>query len=179
MTLRSLAMAAALATVPFTASAVTFDADNNIAPGDVVPISGSPYFFDATFTDSDVSDTFSFTFTNDNPSSQAVVLTAGTVLQQTLEFLGGVTARFVGGEEVSISEGDVTETFELSSVIAPNGETTLEILFGDPTAITTNGAGNIDFSVVGSTQVIPLPASVLMLVGALGGLAFIGRKRSA
>lgn len=42
---------------------------------------------------------------------------------------------------------------------------------------TQSGVAVASFS--STTTVVPLPASVLMLMGALGGLAFLGRRRSA
>jgi hypothetical protein len=39
--------------------------------------------------------------------------------------------------------------------------------------------GNNDYAIGGITAPVPLPASVLMLLGALGGLSYIGRRRGA
>ena len=39
--------------------------------------------------------------------------------------------------------------------------------------------GDNDYALGGITAAVPLPASVLMLFGALGGLGFIGRRRGA
>ena len=177
MQLRCLALAAALAllAVPYTASAVVFSDMNNITPGATVDVSGGPYFFDSNFTGADVAGTFEFTFTNNNLGVAAVTISEGTVLQNTLDFLGGVTAVWLNGGASAIIPEGATMGWSLKSVIAAGGSDTLRISFGDPTAVVARGRGDIDFDIL--VQPIPLPASALMLLGALSGLGVISRRR--
>jgi hypothetical protein len=177
MQLRSLALAAALAVaaVPYTASAVAFSDMNNIAPGATVDVAGGPYFFDSNFTDTDAAGIFDFTFTNNSLGVAAVTMSEGTVLQNTLDFLGGVTAVWLnGGASAIIAEG-ATMGWSLTSLIQAGSSDTLRISFGDPRANVVRGRGDIDFDIL--VQPIPLPASALMLLGALGGLGVISRRR--
>lgn len=174
MKLRNLALAATVAAVPVTASAVTIN-PGSISPGSSTDVSATPVFFSATFVDSDVADVYDFEFTNDSLGVAAITLSEGTVLQNSLDFLGGVTVEWLGaGTSAFIPEG-ATDGYSLSSIIAAGGSDTLRLTFGDPSAVRSGGMGDIDFDIV--VTAIPLPASVLMLVGALGGLAFIGRRR--
>lgn len=178
MTLRAMALATAVVAFPVTASAVTFDSSNNIAPGDTSTLSGAPYFFDASFDNDDDAGVYDFTFTNSMLGVAAVTISQGTVLQNTLDFVGGVTVSWLGaGMSEFIPEGAGPEGFTLTTLIEQGATDTLRVAFGDPTETTPGGRGDIDFSI--KVEPIPLPASVLMLVGALGGLAFIGRRRSA
>ena len=176
MKLRNLALATAVAAFPLTASAVSFDAMNNVAPGSDNTLTGAPYFFDASFEDSDEAGVFDFTFTNLLLDQAAVTISQGTVLQNTLDFMGGVTVSWLDdGASAFIAEGAGPQGFSLSTVIAQGASDTLRVDFGDPTANVATGRGDIDFSI--KVQPIPLPASILMLLAAMGGVAFLGRRR--
>jgi hypothetical protein len=174
--LRNLALAAAVATVPFTASAVTINA-GSILPGSTNDVSAGPYLFSATFVDGDAAGIFDFEFTNTTLGLAAITLSEGTVLQNTLNFAGGVLVQWLNaGTSAFIPEGD-TDGYDLTAIIPAGGSDTIRLTFGDPTAATPGGSGDIDFDIL--VTAIPLPASVLMLAGALGGLALLGKPRSA
>ena len=177
MQLRSLALAAALAlaAVPYTASAVSFSSMNNIAPGATVDLAAGPFFFDSNFTDADVAGIFDFTFTNNSLEVAAVTVSEGTVLQNSLNFLGGVTAVWLNGGASAIIPEGATMGWSLTSVIAAGGSDTLRLSFGDPKATVARGRGDIDFDIL--VQPVPLPASALMLLGALSGLGVLARRR--
>ena len=150
MQLRSLALAAALAlaAVPYTASAVAFSDMNNIAPGSTVDLAGGPYFFDSNFTDADVAGAFDFTFTNNSLGVAAVTISEGTVLQNTLDFLGGVTAVWLNGGASAIIPEGATMGWSLTSLIQAGNSDTLRISFGDPSANVAGGRGDIDFDIL-------------------------------
>ncbi len=120
MRLRNLAVAAAMASMPLAASAVTFDSANNVAPGTDNQLSGAPYFFDASFEDDDDAGSYDFTFSNVTLGTAAVTISQGTVLQNTLDFLGGVTVSWVGaGMSEFVPEGAGPEGFSLTSILQP------------------------------------------------------------
>lgn len=173
-TIKMLCVSAALSLAPLTASAVTFDADNTIAPGDTgIDILSGPYFFDATFRNDDAAGSFSFGFTNTSASDVTVGTVIGTVLQSTGRFLGGLTVSWANGTSATFSEG-ATGFFRIISVLAAGSSDTLTLNYGDPVGGPRDRA-NVDFTVAA----VPLPAGGLLLLTALGGAAALRRRKKA
>lgn len=174
--MRAAGVATALLMTPVAASAVTLDPANTMADGGTYDILAGPYFFDATFVADDVAGMFEFQFTNTSATTQTVGVTWGTVLQGTLEFLGGVAASWLNGQSATVAQG-VTGTFQISTVLAAGQTDTLRVVYGDPKAIFENGKGNIDMAVA-AVAPVPLPAGGLLLLGALGGMAALRRRKA-
>lgn len=168
-----LAAAVAIGLSPAAASAVTID-PTGIQPGSTNDVSNAPFFFDSAFADSDTAGTFDFIFTNNTLGAAAVTVSEGTILQQTLEFVGGVTVSWLqGGDSFSVGTGE-NGLFSISSLIPVGDSDTLRIAFGEPTN-GGSGRADIDFSV--AVSAVPLPASLALLLGGIGGLGFLGFGR--
>lgn len=167
----AVAAAVSIAMLPAAASAVTLDATNNITNTGSFDIFGGPYFFGASFSGTDTSGMFSFDFFNSSATDKTVGVTVGTVLQSTAKFIGGVTAEWLNGNSIFIPEGK-TQVFEITTLLAAGSSDTLKITFGDPSG---GGRADIDLTVAA----VPLPAGGLLLLGALGGLAALRRRKQA
>lgn len=178
MKLRTLAIAAAVAAVPIAGHAaringqldivgvvnvqnsefvsggvVDFDPNTSsgvlIADGDFTPFSGTAF------------DLFDLTLT-------------GTQLVYSGDGLSFTANEFFGFDN-DASDGD--RGFMARGVLELAGFDATPGLFSFSTQ--ENTAQQVRASFSSTTTAIPLPASVLMLMGALGGLAFIGKRRSA
>ena len=188
--IRSAGVAALLATAPSLASAATFNGSNDVQPG------GGPYDvmaqafeFGVLFDIGDSGNVFTFTFTNSSPSSTAIVVTGAGVQQATAEFTGGVTFDFsnTAGIDITFSQGE-TDAAKIETTLAAGESTLFTVIFG--TVVDNRGRGGKPGNGVGNTGIqftiegfadgtVPLPASGLLLIGGLGGLAALRRRRKA
>jgi hypothetical protein len=162
-----------IAMLPAAASAVTLDTTNNIGDGGNYDIFGGPYFFGASFDGTDGAGVFAFNFFNGSATDKTVGVTIGTVLQTAFSavFTSGVTAEWLNGGSAFIPQG-VTSTFEITTLLAPGTADTLKVTYGDVV-----GGGRADIDLV--IAAVPLPAGGLLLIGALGGLAALRRRKKA
>jgi len=171
MYVRSIIAAAALSLSSLAASAAT------INPGDSVDVLASAYNFQETFDNGTAGGVYDFVFNNTSATSVAVTIAFATVKQlgSIAYFVGGVTTEFLGGSSRFTAQG-VLDAFTISTVIAAGGSDTLRVTFGD--VVTSFGAQtDIDFTVVASA--VPVPAGLLLLGTALGGLGFARRRKMA
>ncbi len=168
--LKALGVAAVIAMTPMAASAVT------IAPGDTVDVLGGFYEFEEDIAIGTPGATKSFTFENSSSSVVAVTLFQGTILQLSAAFENGVDIMF-GSYYASIAQG-MAGFFGGSINIAPGASEVLSITFGKvlDTGEQGQGKANIDFAVEAS--VVPLPAAGFLLIGAIGGLAALRRRKT-
>lgn len=167
---RMIVAAAAIATLPLTAGAVS--TSGNVSPGGTYDVFAKPYVFGAQFVESDVAGTYSFFFENTSATEQTVALSVATVNQFSDVFLGGITFTWVsGGDTHSVTQG-VDDKFMLSTLLGANETDELRISWGDPQGGDDYGP-QFDFQL----KAVPLPAPILLLMGALGGLGFVGRRK--
>lgn len=142
-----------------------------------VPLSGTPFDFQAGFLDSDGAGTFQFDFLNDSATTMTIAVADFTILQdRTSRFAGGVKTTF-GSMSETVGEGSLG-SFELMAKVAAGDVISLIVEYGD--ALGATGAGgpvgpDIDFLITATP--IPLPAASLLLAGALGGLGFAARRK--
>ena len=170
----AVAAAVSVALLPAAASAVTVDSSSTIFDsGPSLDILGGPYFFGATFTNVDGAGMFTFDFFNSSATQTTVGVTIGTVLQSTAAFTGGLTAAWLAGGSVTIPEG-VTDSFQISTLLGAGATDTLKINYG---AVVGGSAGRADLDL--TVAAVPLPAGGLLLLGALGGLAALRRRKQA
>ena len=174
--MKLLAAALGVATMlPVAASAVTFDPLNTLVDGGSYDIFADPLFFNSSYVNADVAGTYKFTFTNLTTTAVTAAVTVGTVNQFLLKFgLTGVTFTWLTGGNTATIATNVSGSITLDTVIAGLGSDTLKVAFGDPTQRRTNGRGTIDLSVAA----VPLPAGGLLLLGALGGIAALRRRKA-
>ena len=179
--LKVLAAAGAVALMPMMASAVTVTSSGVSgsyncggpyglpAAGIDVELGGS---FNATFDDGDAGGTYCFDLVNNSATNAVVTLAVASVNQgQSLwGFIGGVTLN--GAVNEVIAQGQAwAESFYIE--IAANSSVVFDWQFGEAYAVSDNNKPNIDFVV----SAVPVPAAGFLLVGALGGLGFVGRRR--
>ena len=175
--MKLLAAALGVATMlPVAASAVTFDPLNTLVNGGSYDIFADPLFFNSSYLHADVAGTYKFTFTNLTTTAVTAAVTVGTVNQFLLKFgLTGVTFTWLTGGNTATIATNVSGSVTLSTVIAGLGSDTLKVAFGDPTQRVRKGRGTIDLAVA---AVVPLPAGGLLLLGALGGIAALRRRKA-
>ncbi|WP_255576521.1 VPLPA-CTERM sorting domain-containing protein [Jannaschia sp. AI_61] len=173
---KALVAAASLALAPVAASALTVNPASNIADGQTgIDINAGPYLYSANFEDSDAAGVLTFEFVNNSASFKTVGAVFGTALQSVLNFSGGVVAAWGNGTFAMVPDTDPTGSFNVSTLLGAGVSDTLTTTFGDPTAIRSGGQGSINFTVAA----VPVPAAGLLLIGALGGMAAMRRRKKA
>lgn len=178
------AAAALVAALPLSAGAVTFA--GNLVDNDLTPGSGADNIYDvlvgsysatAQFDIADSAGEWEFGFVN-NSGSAVTVKSITTVSQLAGSFLGGATSFVTGTSSHTTPQGN-SEAHSRSFTINPGDTVFLKFAYGDPGSIGPSGAGP---ALTVQVNAVPLPASVLMLLGALGGLGYVGfasRRRGA
>ena len=158
------------------AFAATFDPTNTLVSGGSYDILANPLFFNSTYVHSDAAGFYNFTFTNSSATAVQAAVTVATVNQFLLRFATtGVTFTWLTGGNTATIAQNVTGTVSLSTTIASLGSDTLRVVFGNPTQRVVGGRGTIDLAVA---AVVPLPAGGLLLLGALGGIAALRRRKT-
>lgn len=183
----SLAVAAAAALVaalPLSAGAVTIA--GNLVDTDLTAGSGADNTYDvligsyslsAQFTSADSPGEMEFGFVN-NSANAVNMQSVTTVAQLAGTFSGGATSSLTGTPDRTTDEG-LSEAFLRNFTIGAGETVFLKFAWGDPGSIGTTGAGP---ALAIQVNQVPLPASVLMLLGALSGLGYVGfasRRRGA
>jgi hypothetical protein len=173
--MKTLIGAAAIAALPIAAGAVTVTEGINF--GGTYDVPGN-YASTVAFSNGDAGGSLTWTFQNTSDTAQAVTLASATI-QQFLNFAyftGGTTTSLNGSSQAT-GQGAV-DAFNLETVIGAGASADLVFTFGD--VFETPGNDVVfDFNVASEATVIPLPASVFMLLAALGGLGVLGRRRDA
>jgi hypothetical protein len=176
--LKFLAVAAAVAMAPLGASAATLNPINDIVSGGTYDIDLGPYAFGVFMTSSDNVLSYTFNFTNTSAVSQTFGAVVATVLQSTAQFVGGMTAAWTNGDSIMIAQGtgpanhpSRTQGFSIFTQLSAGETDTLTLTFGD-----TTGRGNAGLQMTVAS--VPVPAGGLLLIGALGGIAALRRRKS-
>ena len=163
--------------LPMGAVASTLSPANTIVNGGSYDMVGA-YFFGETFATADVAGTRSFTFSNFDAISQNLELTVATVSALSEKFTGGVTFTWLGsGLSLAVGEAITNFSGSLDNLIAAGASDTLVVAFGDP-AIRARRGGLANFTVSLDASPVPLPAGGLLLLGALGGLTALRRRKT-
>ena len=177
-------MAAAIgivALLPMAAVASTINPSSNIATGGSYDMLGGAYFYAEAFNSSDVAGSREFTFTNGNTVSENLLLTTATVNTLSEMFTGGVTFKWLtSGLTLFVNQAATHFSGSLDNMIAADSSDTLRISYGDPRK-RTRREGIANFSVefdASEVSPVPLPAGGLLLLGALGGLTALRRRKS-
>ena len=147
-----------------------------------------PHSFQAAFIADDGNDTggnFSFQLLNSSASASAVTLSIATINQgNTYGFTNGVNTTL--GTDSRSTAANVNDSFTLSTTIAAGGTESLVFDYSDAFG-TINGAGafigpDIDFrleaALATAPAAIPVPAAGFLLLGALGGIGALRRRKS-
>ncbi|WP_210526666.1 VPLPA-CTERM sorting domain-containing protein [Rubellimicrobium arenae] len=171
--LKTLGLAAALLAVPVMASATTV-----VTPGGSYDLLSDDFFFEQAFDLGDAGDTYVFSFENTSDRLAAVALLGGTVQQLSAAFQGGVSITFGSAGPFTFAE-DETSGFENTLLVGAGETVDLTLTFGQviDTGVRPGGKTDIDFAI--EAAVIPVPATGLLLLTAVGGLAALRRRRAA
>lgn len=137
--------------------------------------------FNATFADGDAGGNLCFNFTNTSTTAAVVTLAVATVNQlgDLWGFFGGVqlfSEQSAPALLWDVAQG-VSDTELFSFVIAAGGTIFFDWTYGEAYASNQFNLPQINFTVAASP--IPLPAGGLLLLGAIGGLAVMRRRKTA
>ena len=179
--LKQTTLAAVVATLlPMAASATTLN------PGDTVDMVGS-YDFSQTFGGSDVAGVYTFTFWNYNAVNSNIAITDATIQAKNLAFgnfltgFPGVSFKWATDTVAFLSNVGTASIAGASHTILANSSEVLTITFGDPTVRqgrTASSKGTLTLSISADPAPVPLPAGGLLLLGALGGIAALRRRKT-
>ena len=176
MTLRTMTLAAAMVALPLAASATTvttignqtsifFDNADSFQDIGTFDLGVEPVAVNALFIASDVTGRLTFGVFGPGglPASGSIDI---NIVADNEDFSGTF-----GGTPLNFTEvgGDFVATF--STALADGSDVAQFVL--DFSGFEQGDQFQVNVAA------IPLPASILMLLGALGGLAFIGRRRSS
>ena len=175
MSIRSMIAALALAiSLPFAASAATLE-------------SGKTYdlFPDGVFTfqlgplgDNVSGGTLEFTFRNNADSAAAVTIATGTI-NQDVETQGVPGFGFTNGVQWSFGSASGSTAagqqfnFKMIATLEAGQSETLKLVYG-----TSYGTG-ADIDVTVRAGIVPVPAAGFLLLGGLGGLIALKRRKTA
>lgn len=136
--------------------------------------------FNSTFEHNELGGNLCFNLKNNTAASALVTLAVATVNQQTTKwgFLGGVSlASEQLGNLWTVAQG-VYDSKEFSFLLGAG-----EFIYFDWTYGKAYASGSakpqINFAVFAEPAPVPLPAGGLLLIGAIGGLAALRRRKSA
>ena len=173
---------AVAASLPLLAGASTLNPSNDIVDGGSYDMFG-PHFFAEAFRVADEGGTREFTFTNSDATNQNLILTTATVNALSTMFTGGVTFEWVqSGLSLFVPQSSKAFAGELDNTIGAGSFDTLRVSFGDPEPrpnASTGGKAHFSLAFDSAPATVPLPAGGLLLLGALGGIAALRRRRSA
>jgi hypothetical protein len=137
--------------------------------------------FNSTFADGEAGGNMCFNFSNTSASTAVVTLAVATVNQ------GGESWGFLGGVKLFSEQAGPLPLWEVAQGVFGVQQFTftlaaLETIFfdwtyGEAYASAEFNLPQINFTV--SASPVPLPAGGLLLIGALGGLAALRRRKSA
>ena len=168
-----LATAAVASLLPLFASAATFT--GNISSGDSVDLLAGPYDFNAAFVDSDGAGSLTFTFNNNTASNLLLTIADITILQSNFQYFSdGVDYSF--GSLMGSAAAKVGKFDSMAQIVAAGASVVLTFNYTDVIGTATTGP-DIDFLV--NTQVVPVPAAGFLLVGGLGAMAALRRRKKA
>lgn len=159
--------------VPLTAEAVTVV--DGVSPG-TYSVPGN-YSSTVMFTNGDPANSLTWTFENTGSANQVIAVAFATVLQAggNAFFTDGATFS-LGGNSFPISQGQAAAFNDVTATVAPGAS--IDLVFNYGTVFEKPGQ-DVTFDYDLTATAIPLPASVLMLLGALGGLGVLSRRRTA
>jgi len=137
--------------------------------------------FNSTFMNDEAGGNFCFNFKNTSATNAAVTLAVATVNQAGLfwGFKNGValfSEQFGPLPLWSVAQG-LFDSKQFSFTITAGTSIFFDFVYGQAYATSTFGLPQINFTVAATP--VPLPAGGLLLIGALGGLAALRRRKAA
>ena len=162
-------------------SAATLNPVNTIVTGGAYDIALGPYVFAVLTARADGALIYTFNFTNNSATTQTYAASIATVLQTTAQFLGGMTAVWTNGGSASVVQGignilhpSRTASFAILTQLSAGETDTLTLSLGDTTSSTSLGSAGLQMTVAA----VPVPAAGFLLLGALGGIAALRRRKT-
>lgn len=171
--------AAMFAAVPAASYAATVSSDN---------VSGDPFtgtatvsvdngaYWQATYDNGEAGGTLHFSLFNSSASPTPFTLLASTINQipGAAYFTGGVSIVAGDGQTYSVAQGALGGNL-FHFTIAPGSSQTFDVSYG---SVVASGASGPQIQLTAIAPV-PIPATGLLLVGALGGLGLMRRRRKS
>lgn len=200
MNLKSIFLSAAVVALPAVASAATLQIDgvdqvgyeSGLAPYVLDVGDGSGTTVNSTYFEGD-GGTYSFLISNSLSDSVVVTFLDGTINQgQNFGFysgaeawvsgedkggLAGLEVNF-GGETMDVLAGEKA-FLEYKTTLGEDGTVLLTFTFDSVECVGSDAGGCPDIDFVVSATPVPLPAAGFLLLGGLGGLAMMRRRKKS
>lgn len=155
-----------LVAAPVAGQAATLNPGNNIVNGGTYDIANGPFQFGLITSAIEGAKSYSFTF---SAASQTTVGAAAVTAIQLGGSFKNLVVSWANGQSVNVPTGSGVFAQIISTVIAGGGS--------DVLSISWTSAKNASLQV--AVQAVPVPAAGFLLLGGLGALGLVARRRKA